>query len=115
MDKNIDRIQLLLRIGVSFAIIYPAVSAYFNPDAWIGYFPDFVFSFISELFLLYIFGVVMIIIGFWILSGKKIFIPSIIATITLTSIVLFNISQIDILFRDISIAIMSFSLVLLNK
>ena len=66
-DKKID---LLLRIGVAFAFLYPPISALFNPFAWIGYFPFFLTNLFSDpIVLLHFFGVVEVIVGLWILSG----------------------------------------------
>jgi len=110
-----DRTELLLRIGVAFAFIYPAVSAYFDLFAWIGYFPDFVGDLVSIGSAIYIFGAIEIIIALWILFGKNIFIPSVIATIFLLAIVAFNWSQMDVLFRDLPIAAMSLALALKHK
>ena len=107
-----DKVEWLLRIGVAFAFIYPAVRALFNPFAWVGYFPMFVGDMISLGVALYIIGAIEIIIALWILFGKNIFIPSSIATVFLLVIVVFNWSQIDVLFRDIPIAAMSLILVL---
>lgn len=110
MSKN--RIDLLLRLGVAFAFVYPAVSAFFNPLAWVGYFPAFVVDIIPVGIALLIFGVIEIVIAVWILFGKNIFIPSIVATIFLIAIVVVNWSQMDVVFRDIPIALMSLALVL---
>ena len=108
------KVDLLLRAGVAFAFIYPAISAFFNPFAWIGYFPSFTLGIVSDPVLLNLFGAVEIIIGLWILSGTKIFIPSVLATIILIAIVVFNANQMDVLFRDISIAAMSLVLALMH-
>ena len=110
-DKKVD---LLLRVGVAFAFIYPAISAFFSPFVWIGYFPSFTLGIVSDPVLLHLFGAVEIIIGLWILSGKKIFLPSALATIMLIAIVVFNASQMDVLFRDLSIAAMSLALALMH-
>lgn len=32
-------IELLLRIGVAAAFIYPAVEAFFYPNSWVGFLP----------------------------------------------------------------------------
>ena len=111
MDSHVS---LLLRLGVAFAFLYPPIAAFFNPLAWIGFFPPFILGMLPEEILLNIFGLIEIIIGLWILSGKKILIPSVIATVMLLGIVLFNIPQMDIVFRDLSIAAMSLALVLMN-
>jgi hypothetical protein len=102
----------LLRLGVAFAFIYPALDAFFHPDAWIGFFPFFMRDYVSDALLLNAWGIFEIVIGIWILSDKKIFIPSLIATLSLIGIVVFNFSLIDILFRDIALALAAASLVL---
>lgn len=102
-------IEKVLRIGVAFSFIYPPISAFFNPYAWIGYFPSFLLKmdFIDSLTLLHIFGVVELCIGIWILFGKRIFIPSLLASIFIFAIIIFNLAQIDVLFRDIPILLMA--------
>ena len=107
--------ELILRIGLAFAFLYPAVSGFFNPEAWIGYFPVFILDVVpNELVLLYGFGIIEIIIGLWILSGKYIFYPSAAAALLLAAIVLFNINQMDVLFRDVSILAMAIALLSTN-
>ena len=106
---------LLLRIGVAFAFIYPAVSAYFEPLSWIGFFPEFFRdTFISETLLLHLFGISEIAIALWILIGRNILIPSVLAALYLFLIVVFNLSSLDILFRDIPIMLMAVALAVLH-
>lgn len=105
---------LVMRIGVAFAFLYPAISAYFEPYTWIGYFPEFIKGYVPDLVLLHAFGAVEIIIALWILSGFKIYWPSLVATAMLLSIVLFNLHEFPILFRDLSIAALALALVLMN-
>lgn len=102
--------NILLRIGVAFAFLYPPIDALSNPDSWIGYFPKFIHGIVPDLILLHGFGVIEVIIALWILSGKKIFLPALVAGIMITSIVLFNLGNFEVLFRDLSIAIMAFAL-----
>lgn len=108
MDK---KVYLLLRIGVAFAFIYPAISSFINPTAWIGFLP----AFVATETLLFIWGVIQIILALWILSGKKIFIPSIIASLALLGVILFNFTQIDIIFRDIVIFLVTIALAIYSK
>lgn len=108
--------ELLLRVGVALAFVYPPVSALFNPYAWIGYFPPFVAGVGIEMnLLLHIFGVIEIAVALWILFGKRIFIPSLIAAAMLFLIVVFNLPQMDVLFRDISILLMALALALMDR
>jgi len=106
------KVEWLLRIGVAFAFLYPAISAVFNPFAWIGYFPTFLTALAGEHtdILLHFFGITEVIIALWILFGKRLFIPATIASVYLVGIIVFNIPQMDVIFRDISILAMSVAL-----
>ena len=109
--------KFLLRVGIAFAFIYPAVAASIDPMSWIGFIPDFVTEAFpgSDNVLLSIFGITEIFIAIWILTAKKVAVPSIIASVYLLAIFLFNITLLDIVFRDISILLMSLSLLILEK
>ena len=108
---------LLLRLGVAFAFLYPPVSAFLNPAAWVGYFPPFLLDLFAgrEALLLNAFGIFEVVIGLWILSGKKIFVPSALAALSLVAIVAFNFSQMDVVFRDLSIAAAAAGLALMSR
>lgn len=99
--------QLLLRLAIAFSFAYPAIAAYFDPDAWIGYFPAFI---PSSILLLHVFGAVEIVIALWIVFGRRVVIPCVAAAIILLAIVAFNLNQFDILFRDVSIALAALAL-----
>ncbi len=107
-------IPLLLRIGLAFAFLYPAVSAFVTPTSWIGYFPPFLLDLFAEneLVLLHAFGISEIFIALWLLSGKKIFTPSVLAAAYLFGVVAFNIPSIDVVFRDLSLALTAVALAL---
>ncbi len=101
---------ILLRIAIALAFIYPPVDAFFNPNAWISYFPSFMLNIVPNVVLLSAWGILEIIIAVWILSGKKIFLPSLAAGILLCLIVVFNIPLMEILFRDVALALVAFTL-----
>src|SRR3989338_586898 len=92
--------QIVLRIGVAFAFIYAAVAGFIDPDSWIGYFPDFARSMIPERTLLILWGIFEIILALWIVSGKKIFIPNVVASLSLAGLIIGNLDAMDIIFRD---------------
>ncbi len=108
-------VLLLLRFGVAFAFLFPPLNAFLDPYSWIGYFPGFLMDIVPDMVLLHVVGIVEIIIGLWILSGRKIFIPSVAATAMLLLIVLFNLSDFQVLFRDLSIAAMALALALMSR
>lgn len=105
---------LLLKIGVAFAFIYPALSAFTDPSQWIGYVPMWVDSFIPREIFLQIFSTIEIFVAIGVLYWDNP-IPSIIAGTMLVTIVLFNKSEFSVVFRDLSIATMAFGLALLTR
>lgn len=112
---NLNRAaELVLRIGLAFVLLYPPLNALIDPLAWIGYFPPFIKGFVPDIFLLHAFGVVEIVLAIWLLSGWKIFWPSLAATGMLLGIVVFNLSNFQVLFRDISLAAMALALSMLS-
>ncbi|OGH08342.1 MAG: hypothetical protein A2171_00155 [Candidatus Levybacteria bacterium RBG_13_35_9] len=109
MDKN-RLFIFILRIGLAFVLLYAAVSSFLAPYNWIGYFPVFLRDLISENILLSTFSVFEIILGLWILWGKYLFYSSILASVSLLGIIIFNFNQMDIIFRDVSILLTAISL-----
>jgi uncharacterized membrane protein YphA (DoxX/SURF4 family) len=106
--------QIALRIGVAFAFLYPPLNALADPNAWIGYFPPFVKGYVSDELLLHAFGVLEVVIALWVLSGWRIFLPSVVATAMLMGIVVFNLNNFQVLFRDLAIAAIPFALAVIS-
>jgi hypothetical protein len=106
----------MLRIGAAFAFLYPPIAAVFDPVSWFGYFPHFIRALpIDSLILLHGFGIIEATLALWILSGWRIRIPALLMTTMLLVIVAFNLAQIDIVFRDLSIAALTLALALWPK
>lgn len=105
---------LLLKLGVAFAFIYPALSAFIDPSQWIGYVPMWVDQIIPRELFLPIFSTIEIIVALGVLFWNNP-IPSIVAGTMLVSIVIFNRNEFSVIFRDLSIATMAFGLALLSR
>lgn len=102
---------LLLRIALAFVFFYPAYGFWKHPADWLGYVPVFVKNVgIPESTLLLLLAAFHLILAMWLLSGWRIFAPAIVATLFLFGIVYFNFNQLNILFRDISIALAALAL-----
>src|SRR4051812_20387955 len=99
--------NLLLRIAIAFSFLYPAIDSFLHPDDWIDFFPQFMRGHVPDQTPLIGWGILEILIAFWILSGKKIFIPSVVATVLLCTIVLFNLPLMQVVFRDLSLALVA--------
>jgi uncharacterized membrane protein YphA (DoxX/SURF4 family) len=96
--------DLVLRVGLAFAFLYPPFNALGDPNAWIGYFPQFTRGFVDDLLLLHAFGLVEVAIAVWVLWGRYVFWPAAAALCMLVGIVAFNMSEFQVTFRDLSIA-----------
>jgi len=109
--------EILLRIGLAFAFLYPPFAAFSDPYSWIGYFPAALADLVAPhgILLLHTFGVIEIVLALWILFGKRIFIPSVTATVLLLAIVVANPSQFPILFRDVALAFIGLSLAIAHR
>lgn len=108
-------VDFVLRAGVAIAFLYPPINAWVDPNAWMGYFPLFLQDMFPAETLLHVFGVIEIVLALWILSGWKIFWPSLLAAGMLIAIVVFNLPELQVLFRDISIALAAVALAFLHK
>lgn len=104
--------RLLLRIAIAGAFLYPAIASILVPAAWLGYFPSFMQGILPGMVLLSIWSLVEAVIALWILSGKNIFLPSLAACVLLLAIVLFNLPLMDIVFRDVALALVALYLAL---
>lgn len=94
---------ILLRVGLAVVFIYASLSSFKNPQDWIGYLPHFAREQVSATTLLHVFSVYEMFLALWLLSGKYVKPAAALATVTLTSIVLFNFSLFAISFRDIGL------------
>ena len=104
MKENHEQaMSFVLRIGIAFVFVYPSIAALYDPASWIGYFPMFLRNMIPMVPLSMSFTALELILAVWIVSGKKIFIPSVIASLLLLSIIFFNIHKFSVLFRNVGI------------
>jgi uncharacterized membrane protein YphA (DoxX/SURF4 family) len=104
--------DIVLRLGLAFAFLYPPYAAWQDPPAWLAYFPPFMHGWIPPDLLLHSFGALEVVLALWILSGWKIFYPALLAAVMLVVIVLFNSAEFSVLFRDLAIAAMALALAL---
>ena len=106
---------LFLRIGIAFAFFYASISIFLNPSAWIGFVPKFVEILIPSQIFLYGHASLDMILGLWLLTGKKIFYASILTALNLFLIIILNLGALDVVFRDVSIFFSAIALAVLTK
>lgn len=108
-------ISFFLRLALASVFLYAAIASFLTPSNWIGFLPAWLKNIIPATTLLVAFSVYEIILSLWLLSGKKIYYASILSLITLFLIIITNINDLDILFRDIAIFFSAIALAILTK
>lgn len=108
--------SFFLRVGLAFIFLFAAISAFVNPQAWIGFMPDLPFgNFITKAYLLFVHDVINLGLGLWLLSGKKVFYSASVAAFLLAGIIVFNWSAMLIVFRDIGLFFAAVALAVMSK
>jgi len=110
--KTVSR---LLRVGLAFSFLYAGIAGLLEPQQWVGYIPSFARSFVSAYTALFVFGVVEIILGVWLLSGKQIRKAAALSALLFVAITLSNTGVFAVTFRDVSLFFMSMALWALHK
>lgn len=113
--RRFDYVSVLLRLAVAFAFLYPPINAIWNPYSWLGYFPPWLMGYVPDEVLLHGFGLLEVIIAVWILSGWRIFWPSMVAAFMLAAIVVIDFYNFEVLFRDVSIALAALALAIMAR
>lgn len=112
---NTPVVWFLLRFGVAFTFLYASISAFINPTPWLSYFPDFIRSMTSDDILLATWGGGELIIGIWLLTGYRIFIPSVLSAGLMLGIFIFDLKSIHIIFRNVCILCTSIALAIISN
>src|SRR5579864_8086364 len=102
--------ELVIQSGIAFAFLFAAVAAFLDPFTWIQYFPGFLRDHFGDETIIRLFSLSEIVLALWILSGKKIFISSLVAAFYFLLIVISNLFYFSIVFSNVSLLLVSFSL-----
>ncbi len=114
-QKEIPIVWFLLRFGVAFTFLYASISAFINPTPWLAYFPDFLRQAMPDDVLLYTWGGGELIIGLWLLTGYRIFMPSVLAAGLMFGIFIFDFKSMNVIFRNVCILCTSVSLAVISN
>ena len=107
-------VSFLLRAGLCVVFLYAGIAALVNPENWIGFVPQWVNIFISRDIFLIMHGITDIVIGLWLISDFKPFWAGLIASLSLSSIIFVNFTQLEIIFRDVAILSAALALMALS-
>lgn len=103
MSGHDKLVSFLLRTGLAVVFLYAAIASFLEPMNWIGFLPQFMKDIFPAEPLLSAFSVYELFLALWLLSGKKVVWSSLLAAATLCAIIVTNITQLEIIFRDIAI------------
>ena len=98
------RQTLLLRGGLAFVFAYAAVSGVVEPSRFEHYVPTFVRDSVGPVFFLGCFAAYEILLALALLTRRYAHVASLLGALTLLSIVVLNLNEFDVLFRNIAIA-----------
>jgi len=107
-------VPFLLRSGLATVFLYAAVAAFLEPNAWIGFVPQFVRNIIPGNLTLILHSAWNTFLAVWLLSNKKTYYASIFSILTLLAIIVFNLGSLDIVFRDIAILLSAVALAIMS-
>ncbi len=104
----------LLQWGLAFVLFYAAVGSFLDPFSWVGFFPQWMRSLVSEDLLLMFFSVYELALGVWLLWGKWARYAALLAAATFVGIVVANLGAFDIVFRDVTMVFAALALAVLH-
>jgi len=112
--KSQNTSSLILRLGLAFVFLYAAVAALMHPLEWTGFLPGFLTKIFDPVLLLRLIAAFEIILGLGLLSGKCTKYVAALAAMTLAGIILTNLNQLIVTFRDVGLLCAALALVFLE-
>ena len=105
VNERTHLVSFLLRVGIAVVFLYAAIASFLEPTSWIGYLPGFMSAqkVVPVTTILSAFSLYQLLLAGWVLSGKKTLWAGLLAAATLGAIIITNINQLDIVFRDVAI------------
>lgn len=95
--------KLLLRLGLAAVYLYAGISGLIDPQAWIGFMPQFVGKILPATTALLLFSIFQIALSIWLLSGWKTRYAAILTALTTAALMVVNLGALIVTFRDIAI------------
>ena len=93
----------ILSFGLAFVFLYAGAAALAQPLEWIGYFPSFIGQFIALTVAIKFVAVYEIVLGVWLVLGVFRKVAAALAALTLLGILVANLSDFIITFRDVGL------------
>lgn len=95
--------SLLLRVGLAFVFLYAGIASLQQPLAWEGYVPHFISSVLGITTGLRVIAIGEIVLGMWLLVGKFAKYAAALSALMFAGIILVNLNELLITFRDVGL------------
>ena len=114
-QQKVTVASIILRLGLTFVFFFAAATSLLSPESYSKFVPTLVTQFVPVNVFLMAYGVFEILLGLWLLSGKGSFYSGMLAALLLFTLTVFNLQEINILFRNVAIICAALSLVALSR
>lgn len=111
----ISQSKLILRLGLAFVFLYASIGSFLFPQNWLWFVPEWMGKIVPAKLVLDSHAGFELVLGVWLLTGKKLFYASTVAALDLLAIMLSNIGVFDTVFRDLGLFASSIALTLASK
>lgn len=98
-----NQASLLIRVGLAIVFVYAAISALITPNAWVGFIPDFSNQFLDPIIALDILSVMQLLLAVWLVTPYLPIFSAIVSALFLGGLMVTNIEEFLITFRDIAL------------
>lgn len=105
---------ILLQSSLVFCFAYAAITAFTDPEIWLGFIPAFVPETLRKPSL-DAFSVIQLILAAWILSGQWLRYAALASGLVLVAITVTDLSLLPVTFRDFGLAAGAFALALIVR
>ena len=105
---------LSLRLGLIFVFSYVPSASYLDPSSYYHYLPAWSAPFINKDLALTLLSIFELLLVGWFIWGKQLLIPSILAAVALTGILILNFPSFGVIFRNVSIIFSAIALAILS-
>ena len=109
-SRDIQIASLLLRVGLAVAFLYAGIASLRAPLEWIGFLPAIVTKLVAPMIAIRLIAVYELVLAAWLISGRYTRYAALISAVTLSGILLGNLNELIVTFRDVGLFFASLAL-----
>ena len=106
--------SFILRVALAVPFLFAAIDATLQPEAWIGFVPQFLRNILPGSILLGAHALVDFTLALWLLSGWRTKYAAGFTALNLAVIIIVNLAALDIIFRDVGLLLAAIALEVLQ-